>query len=308
MTIQTQALPQSEVKDPLEEHLQSLLPSTDSSPQALHRAMWHAVFPSGKRVRPRLLITVAEACAADAAEKELAMHAACAIELIHSASLVHDDLPCFDDASTRRGHPTVHKVYGEAMAVLAGDALLTRAFEILAETPPRLARRALRIVRLLGQATGSQDGIIGGQSLEQVPARGSKSPSLPMAPELLGRYHAMKTAALFRVAAAAGATAAGATDADAWGEVGQNLGLAFQLADDLCDAFGSADAAGKPVRRDVALGRPNAAALVGENSSRARMNELLTHALEQTRALAVDPTPLIRLIDDLSGHFLKTTK
>jgi geranylgeranyl diphosphate synthase type II len=154
-------------------------------------------------------------------------------------------------------------------------------------------------VRLLAQATGSQDGIIGGQSLEQVPARGSKAPTLPMAPELLGRYHAMKTAALFRVAAAAGATAAGATDADAWGEVGQNLGLAFQLADDLCDAFG---------RADVALGRPNAAALVGERSSRARMNELLSHALEQTRALAVDPTPLVRLIDDLSGHFLKTTK
>ena len=293
----------------LEERLRALLPSGDSSPQALHRAMWHAVFPGGKRVRPRLLLTVAEACAADAAELELAMHAACAVELIHSASLVHDDLPCFDDASLRRGHPTVHKAYGEAMAVLAGDALLTRAFEILAETPPRLARRALRIVKLLAQATGSQEGIIGGQSLEQSPTtRSSKLPALPMAPELLGRYHAMKTAALFRLAAAAGATAAGATDAEAWGEVGQNLGLAFQLADDLCDAFGNADVAGKPVRRDAALGRPNAAALVGEGSSRARMNELLSRALEQTRALAVDPTPLVRLIEDLSGHFLKTTK
>lgn len=295
--------------NPLEDHLRSLLPNTEAAPQALHRAMWHAVFPGGKRVRPRLLLTVAEACAADAAELDLAMHAACAVELIHSASLVHDDLPCFDDASLRRGQPTVHKAYGEAMAVLAGDALLTRAFEILAEAPPRLARRALRIVRLLAQATGSQEGIIGGQSLEQSPAtRVSKSPSLPMAPELLGRYHAMKTAALFRLAAAAGATAAGATDAEAWGEVGQNLGLAFQLADDLCDAFGSAAIAGKPVRRDAALGRPNAASLVGEGSSRARMNELLGRALEQTRALAVDPTPLIRLIEDLSGHFLKTTK
>lgn len=295
--------------NPLEEKLRALLPSLEASPQALHRAMWHAVFPGGKRVRPRLLLTVAEACAADAAELDLAMHAACAVELIHSASLVHDDLPCFDDASLRRGHPTVHKAYGEAMAVLAGDALLTRAFEILAESPPRLARRALRIVKLLAQATGSQEGIIGGQSLEQSPGtRPSKAPPLPMAPELLGRYHAMKTAALFRLAAAAGATAAGATDAEAWGEVGQNLGLAFQLADDLCDAFGSAVVAGKPVRRDAALGRPNAAALVGESSSRARMNELLSRALEQTRALAVDPTPLIRLIEDLSGHFLKTTK
>jgi geranylgeranyl diphosphate synthase type II len=297
MIVNNQAVLPSAKIDPLEERLQASLPDADTAPEVLHRAMRHAVFPAGKRIRPRLLLTVAASCAADEAEMELAMAAACAVELVHSASLVHDDLPCFDDASVRRGRPTVHKAFGEAVAVLCGDALLTRAFELLAETPPRLARRALRIVRLLGQATGSREGIIGGQSLEQ------DEP----APDLLGRYHAMKTAALFRLAAEAGATSAGATDASAWGEVGQCLGLAYQLADDLCDAYGSAGAAGKPVRRDVALGRPNAAVLIGEEYTRTRLQSLIEKALERTYALAADPTPIVSLTDELSSYFTRTT-
>lgn len=315
------ATPAPAKPDPLEEYLSSLLPSSDLAPQALHRAMRHAVFPGGKRIRPRLLLTVAAACAADEAETELAMHAACAIELIHSASLVHDDLPCFDDARQRRGLPTVHVLYGEPLAVLAGDALLTRAFELMAETPARLARRALRIVRLLGQATGSRDGIIGGQSLEQdgVTATLSARPAsadwpgewlpgpLGFAPDILDRYHAMKTAALFRLAAEAGAVAAGATDAPAWGEVGQCLGLAYQLADDLCDTCGSAAAAGKPVRRDLDLGRPNAVVASGEHSTRTRLQSLLDQALGRTVELAAEPKPLVGLIEELTGHFMRTT-
>ena len=291
------ATPAPAKPDPLEEYLSSLLPSSDLAPQALHRAMRHAVFPGGKRIRPRLLLTVAAACAADEAETELAMHAACAIELIHSASLVHDDLPCFDDARQRRGLPTVHVLYGEPLAVLAGDALLTRAFELLAETPPRLARRALRIVKLLGRATGSLEGIIGGQSLEQV----------DFGTDIIDRYHAMKTAALFRLAAEAGATAAGATDAGAWGEVGHSLGLAYQLADDLCDAVGSAEAAGKPVRRDTSLGRPNAVVATGEQATRQRLQSLLDQVVVRTHQLAAEPKPLLELIVELTGHFLRTT-
>jgi geranylgeranyl diphosphate synthase type II len=302
------ASPASAELDPLEEFLSSILPDADTAPMALHRAMRHAVFPGGKRIRPRLLLTVAAACAADEAELELAMHAACAIELIHSASLVHDDLPCFDDARQRRGRPTVHMIYGEPLAVLAGDALLTRAFELMAETSPRLARRALRIVRLLGQATGSREGIIGGQSLEQS-AHANRSPAgtLGFAPDILDRYHAMKTAALFRLAAEAGATAAGATDAPAWAEVGQCLGLAYQLADDLCDTCGSQEAAGKPVRRDVDLGRPNAVVATGEQLTRTRLQGLLDQALARTAALAAEPKPLVSLIEELSGHFMRTT-
>lgn len=324
------ASPASARPEPLEDYLSSLLPSAELAPQALHRAMRHAVFPGGKRIRPRLLLTVAAACAADEAEMELAMHAACAIELIHSASLVHDDLPCFDDARQRRGLPTVHLVYGEPLAVLAGDALLTRAFELMAETPPRLARRALRIVRLLGQATGSREGIIGGQSLEQgsltsdlgdppdtpraalVTAQhqappGSAGAALGFSPSILDRYHAMKTAALFRLAAEAGAVAAGATDAPAWGEVGQCLGLAYQLADDLCDTCGSEAAAGKPVRRDQDLGRPNAVAVSGEQRTRTRLQSLLDKALSRTMELAAEPKPLVGLIEELTGHFMRTT-
>lgn len=294
--------------DPLEERLSAVLPDPDLAPQPLHRAMRHAVFPGGKRVRPRLLLTVANACAAGEAELELALLAACAVELIHSASLVHDDLPCFDDAALRRGRPAVHKVYGEAMAVLAGDGLLARAFEVMAESPPRLARRALRIVRLLGQATGTRDGIIGGQSMEQlepVSAESSGSRFVPV--DTMDRYHAMKTGALFRLAAEAGATAAGAADAAAWSEVGHYLGLAYQLADDLCDTCGSSEDAGKPVRRDSSLGRPNAVVVSGENVTRKRLLALLDKARRRTVALAADPQPLDRLIEDLIGHFLRTT-
>ena len=122
----------------------------------------------------------------------------------------------------RRGKPTVHKLFGEPMAVLVGDALLTRAFEILADTPSRLARRALRIVGLLGQATGSRTASLVARAWNK-----------GLDGSIIDRYHAMKTAALFRLAASAGAVAAGATDAEAWGEVGQCLGLAYQLADDL---------------------------------------------------------------------------
>ncbi|HMU38549.1 MAG TPA: polyprenyl synthetase family protein [Pseudomonadota bacterium] len=283
--------------DPVEEALLALLPQKEDPPETLHRAMHHAVFSGGKRIRPRLLLTVASACAADDAELDLAMRAGCAIEFIHSASLVHDDLPCFDDADVRRGKPTVHKLFGEPMAVLAGDALLTRAFEVLADAPSRLARRALRIVGLLGQATGSKEGIIGGQSLEQHGLDGS----------ILDRYHAMKTAALFRLAASAGAVAAGATDAEGWGEVGHCLGLAYQLADDLCDAVSSPDIAGKPVRRDETLGRPNAALLSGEGQTKQRLVAFVLRAQARTRELAADPKPLLDLIEELSNHFLKTT-
>jgi geranylgeranyl diphosphate synthase type II len=284
--------------DPVEAALLDLLPRQDETPETLHRAMHHAVFSGGKRIRPRLLLTVASSCAADDAEMDLAMRAGCAIEFIHSASLVHDDLPCFDDADCRRGKPTVHKLFGEPMAVLVGDALLARAFEVLADTPSRLARRALRIVGLLGQATGSRHGIIGGQSLEQKGLDGS----------IIDRYHAMKTAALFRLAASAGAVAAGATDAEAWGEVGHCLGLAYQLADDLCDAVGSVEVAGKPVRRDETLGRPNAALLTGESQTRQRLVSLILRSQTRTRELAAEPKPLIDLIEDLSGYFLKTTQ
>lgn len=260
----------------IEDRLRRTLPPVEAHPQPLHRAMHHAMFAGGKRLRPQLLLHVAAACGADSRELELALSVACALELIHTASLVHDDLPCFDDATTRRGQPTVHVQFGMPMAVLAGDALLALAFESLTEAPPQLEGRALRAIRLLGRATGSAAGIIGGQSLEQ----GLMPSAAEFSPELIDRYHQMKTAALFQLAGEAGAVVAGSTRAADWACIGQLIGRWYQLADDFLDTHGHATAAGKPVGQDAAHGRPNAIMYLGADAIRTRMRALL-HEIER---------------------------
>jgi geranylgeranyl diphosphate synthase type II len=298
-------LPLSSLLDQVDECLDASLADADAPPTHLHRAMRHAVFPGGKRIRPRLLLSVFSVCAGEAAEPELAMAGACAIELVHSASLVHDDLPCFDNADERRGRPTVHALFGEAMAVLAGDALLTRAFELIADTPSRTAVRALRIARLLGSATGSRTGIIGGQSLEELPLADATRAHATAA--LADPYAAMKTAPLFRLAAEVGTIAAGSGNETAWAELGQCLGVMYQLADDLCDVCGSRQATGKPVHMDAALGRPNVVLLDGPGAVRARLSVLANRAREQAVALAAEPGLLIDMLDDLAEHFIRPT-
>jgi geranylgeranyl diphosphate synthase type II len=273
----------------VEAQLALLLPAESDAPQALHRAMRYAVLEGGKRLRPLLLLSVARACAATEEERELALLAACAVELVHCASLVHDDLPSFDDAATRRGRPTVHVRFGEPVAVLTGDALLTLGFDVLAQAPQGMARRALRIVQLLARAAGSKEGIIGGQGLEDR--------EQPLPPEHLVRYHEMKTAALFRFAAEAGAVAAGAADAAAWAETGALLGLAYQLADDLVDVCGKAEAAGKPVGQDAAHHSPNAVHAVGTAAARERLRALLDRCRARVTELATNPAVLLDLID-----------
>src|SRR5690606_35321915 len=209
------------------------------TPSKLHQAMRHATQNGGKRIRPRLLMAVAVAAngaALDEDMAELTLRAAIAVELIHAASLVHDDLPCFDDADLRRGQPTVHRAYGEALAVLTGDALITLAFDTLAGYDGSRQRHAMRLVRLLSQATGSSRGIIGGQSLELVgPAAWSGHDGFAI--DFVEGYHEKKTAALFDYATRAGALAVGVDlgEQDLWGDVGTKLGLAFQLIDDLYD-------------------------------------------------------------------------
>lgn len=279
--------------DRVETQLRAALPALDAQSLALHRAMHHAVFPGGKRIRPRLLVLVATCCAANPSELQLAMLGACSVELIHSASLVHDDLPCFDNASTRRGKPSVHAAFGEPLAVLTGDALLVLAFQLLGETPPRLAQRGLKILQRVGSATGGRHGIICGQSLEE-----GRTPVEWSATDV-HRYHTLKTAALFRLSTEAGAIAAGAADVEAWGEVGQNLGLAFQVADDLSDVLGSHAMLGKPTGRDQALGRPNAVAQLGESRARALLVERLDQVRSQVHALTVEPLPLLQMLDEV---------
>lgn len=218
------------------------------APPKLIAAMRHAVFPAGARVRPSLCLAVAGACGDDA--PALADAAAAATELLHCASLVHDDLPCFDDADTRRKRPSVHAAFGEPLAILAGDALIVLAFQTVVNAADEHPRRALAVHSALTRGVGMPSGIVAGQAWE----------SEPQVPGDL--YRNSKTGALFEAAAISGAIASGA-DPSAWRPLGERLGEAYQVADDLLDAMARADDSDKPVGRDAVLGRPNAVAELG---------------------------------------------
>jgi geranylgeranyl diphosphate synthase, type II len=240
-------------------------------PPRLAEAVRHAVFPGGARVRPRLCLAVAAACGST--DYAAADAAGVAIELLHCASLVHDDLPCFDDSPLRRGVPSVHRAFGEPLAVLAGDALIILAFEHLArhltDSPERLAPLLLTISR----SVGMPHGITAGQAWECEPQVTVES------------YHRAKTGSLFTAATAAGALVAGA-DADAWSIVGDKIGEAYQVADDLRDVAASTQEVGKPVGRDAVLNRPSAAGELGIEGAIARLRGLVSGAIE-----AIPPCP-----------------
>jgi geranylgeranyl diphosphate synthase type II len=238
---------------------------TAATPPGLAAAIRHAVFPGGARLRPSLCLAVATACGDDA--PDLADAAACAVELLHCASLVHDDLPCFDDAPLRRGRPSVHAAFGVPLAVLAGDALIVQAFATLASAATAHPARAATLIAALTGAVGAAGGIVAGQAWEsesEVPREA---------------YQRAKTGALFAGATRCGAIAAGVDDA-AWALVGERLGLAYQVADDLRDVAGDAARCGKPVGRDAVLGRPNAVLELGSTGARARLAELVEAAAD----------------------------
>jgi len=239
------------------------------APPRLAGALRHAVFPGGGRVRPRLLLAVAQACGDP--EPSLSDAAAAALELLHCASLVHDDLPCFDDAATRRGLPSVHAAHGEPIALLAGDALIVAAFETLARAAPADPARAAALSLIVARAVGMPHGITAGQAWESEAAVDVEA------------YHRAKTGALFVAAAAAGAVAAGA-DPGPWRAVGEGLGAAYQVADDLADAM--AGDTGKPCGQDAAHARPNAVAAFGVGGAAARLEALIGEAVA-----AIPPCP-----------------
>ena len=217
---------------------------TQGCPPRLAAAVRHAVFPGGARIRPQLCLAVAKACGDD--DPVLADAAAVAIELLHCASLVHDDLPCFDDAPTRRGVPSVHRAFGERLAVLSGDALIVLAFQTLAASAARSPQRLAPLLATIASGVGMPLGIVAGQSWECEPR------------VALTDYQRAKTGALFAAATAAGAQAAGA-DASEWCALGNWLGEAYQVADDVRDVVADPQLLGKPIGRDAALGRPSAA-------------------------------------------------
>ncbi|MEM0988935.1 MAG: polyprenyl synthetase family protein [Pseudomonadota bacterium] len=234
------------------------------SPPKLAAALQYAVLPGGARVRPLLALSVAGACGDD--RPALSDAAAAALELIHCASLVHDDLPCFDDADLRRGKPSVHKAFGEAMAVLVGDTLIISAFETLARQANGDARRAAELMSALGAASGAPFGICAGQAWE-----GEAEVDLVA-------YHQAKTGALFTAATRMGALAAG-QEADEWTELGARIGQAYQVADDLRDVLLDAEELGKPAGQDAVHDRPNAVAEYGVEGAARRLNDILAGAI-----------------------------
>jgi len=249
----------------IEQALQTAIARADvpGCPPRLAAAMRHAVFPRGARVRPRLCLAVAAACGDD--EPALTDAAAASIELLHCASLVHDDLPCFDDAVTRRSRPSVHRAFGEPLAVLAGDALIVLAFQTLgrfAHAPQRLAL----LVMTVSRSVGVPFGIVAGQAWECEPHVD------------LAHYHRAKTGALFASAAIAGAAAAG-SDCEPWRTLGEKLGEAYQAADDIRDAAADPDEIGKPTGRDAILGRPNAVIELGLGGAVRRLEQLVGEAI-----------------------------
>jgi farnesyl diphosphate synthase len=272
-----------------EQALDRSLPPAEQSPADLHRAMRYAVLGGGKRLRPLLVYAAAHALGEDGPQLDAA---ACAVELIHAYSLVHDDLPAMDDDALRRGRPTCHIVFGEAMAILAGDALQALAFEILADDTSRQTDTAtgMAMLRTLGRACGAE-GMAGGQALD-LAAVGH-----PLTLGELEHMHACKTGALIRASVQLGALAAGA-DGDtlqALDRYAHAVGLAFQVRDDVLDVEGESAVIGKTAGKDAAAAKPTFPSIIGLDASRARLAELTDTALAAIAPLGARATLLEEL-------------
>ena len=235
-----------------------------ATPPLLAASLPYAVFPGGARIRPTILTAVAIACGDD--RPAVTDAAAVALELMHCASLVHDDLPAFDNADIRRGKPTLHKQHSEALAVLAGDSLLIRGFEVLAAVGAESPDRALKLIAKLGQLSGACGGICAGQAWESEPKVD------------LAAYHQSKTGALFIAATQMGAISAG-YEPEPWFDLGMCIGAAFQIADDLKDALVSAEVMGKPAGQDSAHQRPTAVQTMGVAGATKHLQDILSGAI-----------------------------
>jgi geranylgeranyl diphosphate synthase type II len=243
----------------VESALEHWLPPEDEPPTRLHEAMRYAVLGGGKRLRPILVLAAAEACGGN---PQAALPAAAAVECVHCYSLVHDDLPAMDDDDLRRGRPTCHRAYGEALAILAGDALLTLAFDLLADQVPDKSLGAV-LVGELARAAGHR-GMVAGQVTDML------SEGTEPSAELIDYIHRHKTAALFRAAARLGglAVAVRPKHLQALTAYGERLGLAFQIADDILDVTSSAAELGKAAHKDLGRGKLTYPGLVGLERAR----------------------------------------
>jgi len=272
----------------VEAALDGALPDANRAPRRLHAAMRHAVLNGGKRMRPMLAYATGVACGAQPRELDAA---AVAVELVHCYSLVHDDLPAMDDDTLRRGQPTVHVAFDEATAVLAGDALQSLAFEVLADAPLHADRRVAMLAELA--AASGAAGMCGGQALD-IDATGNSD---RMDFDALHRLHAMKTGALLRASVRLGAIAAGADAASraSLDRYAGALGLAFQIRDDLLDIESDAATLGKTAGKDLAQEKATFPALLGIEASRARLAELAAVMDEALGSLRMETSMMAAL-------------
>jgi geranylgeranyl diphosphate synthase, type II len=270
--------------------LDEWVPAETVAPESIHRAMRYSLFAGGKRIRPILAVAAARAICDNTVGIE---NAASALELIHTYSLIHDDLPALDNDDLRRGRPTCHKVFGEALAILAGDALLTLAFEVLSRLPGVVAERRIWLVEELSRAAGTVGGMIAGQVHDIEGER--QAPSAV----LLESIHRAKTGALLRASVRMGAIYAGvsAVELAALSEYGEHVGLAFQIVDDVLDVEGSSEALGKTAGKDEAQQKITFPAVYGLKRSR-RMAEEERLAAHAALALFGDRAERLRQIAD----------
>jgi geranylgeranyl diphosphate synthase type II len=274
--------------------LEGYLPKPPACPALVSEAMRYSLFAGGKRLRPALALASADAVArqrltaCDPAQVScnallLALPAACALELIHTYSLIHDDLPAMDNDILRRGRPTLHVVYGDGIAILAGDGLQAEAFALLAREPvtsdPAIVARKLRVVRLVADAAGPA-GMVGGQAIDLQAAGQAAGHELTLDADGLRGMHARKTGALITASAESGAIMAGADDQllSAVRQYAAQLGLAFQIIDDVLDVEGNAATLGKSAGKDAAGGKPSYPAIFGIERSRVLAAECVAHA------------------------------
>jgi len=253
--------------------LQRLLPAEDTPPASIHKAMRYSVFAGGKRVRPILCLEAARIFTSDVSA---AMYPGCAVEFIHTYSLIHDDLPALDNDDLRRGKPTCHKQFGEAAAILAGDALLTLAFETIGAAPVDAERR-VKVLTEISKSAGTVNGMVGGQ-VADIEAEGKG-----VEPAMLEYIHRSKTAALIRASITAGALCAGAPpeDVSRLRRFGETIGWAFQVTDDILDVEESSAALGKTAGKDIAQQKATYPSVFGLQRSHEIANELSAKAIAE---------------------------
>ncbi|MGI9861208.1 farnesyl diphosphate synthase [Moorella naiadis] len=283
-----------ERRQQVQEALRECLPPADSYPPVIHQAMYYSLFAGGKRLRPILVLAAGEAVGSP---REPLLPAACAVELIHTYSLIHDDLPTMDNDDYRRGRPTCHRVYGEAIALLAGDALLTQAFAVLSRVPADIPpERVLQAMGELAVAAGSQ-GLIGGQVVDM------EAEGQPVTVTTVDYIHSHKTGSLIRACLRLGGLLGGAGEEQLalLTRYGEALGLAFQITDDILDITGDFSRMGKQGGGDVARGKATYPACLGLATSRQKAAELCQEAEDCARALGPAATPLALL----AGFVLK---